>query len=47
MIGVEIVELEVYSLNIRAVHVYERVDYKITGCLSNSTGVRDNTWIPF
>ena len=35
-IGVEIVELEVYSLNTRAVHVYERVGYKIAGRLSNS-----------
>jgi RimJ/RimL family protein N-acetyltransferase len=30
-LGIEIVELEVFEANTRAIHVYEKVGYKITG----------------
>jgi len=30
-LGVEVVELEVFEANKRAIHVYERVGYKVTG----------------
>ena len=30
-LGVEVVELEVFAANARAIHVYEKVGYKVTG----------------
>jgi ribosomal protein S18 acetylase RimI-like enzyme len=35
-LGVEIVELEVHALNTHVVHIYERVDYQVTGRLQNA-----------
>jgi RimJ/RimL family protein N-acetyltransferase len=30
-LGIEVVELEVFAINARAIHVYEKVGYKVTG----------------
>lgn len=35
-LGVEVVELEVFSANARAIHVYEKVGYKVTGRVPNA-----------
>ena len=35
-LGVEVVELEVFAANTRAIHVYEKVGYKITGRVPNA-----------
>jgi RimJ/RimL family protein N-acetyltransferase len=35
-LGVEVVELEVYAANARAIHVYEKVGYKVTGRIPNA-----------
>lgn len=35
-LGVEVVELEVFAANARAIHVYEKVGYKVTGRVPNA-----------
>ena len=44
-LGVEVVDLEVFAANTRAIHTYEKVGYKVTGRIpdASSTGASTST----